>query len=106
MECRLVGQLCTVCSVAALNSYALTGSVDKTVKLWALDPDVKDDQRLLKTFVGHYKRVRFGSTSIHNLPFLPGDRGSSTAISWHLLQSGWHGQVLESVQWECHQGYS
>jgi WD40 repeat protein len=106
MECRLVGHLNTVCSVAALNNYAITGSVDKTVRLWTLDTDVKDEQRLLKTFVGHYKRVRFVSTSIHNLPFFPGNRGSSTAISWHLLQPGWHRQVLESDHWECYQGYS
>ena len=70
---QAVGHLSTVCLVAALNIYALTGSVDKTVKLWKLDPDVKDDQRLLKTFVGHYKRVRFGRTTIHNQPILPGD---------------------------------
>ena len=31
MECRLVGHLNTVCSVAARNNYALTGSVDKIV---------------------------------------------------------------------------
>ena len=99
MECRLVGHLCTGCSVAALNSYALTGSVDKTVKLWTLDPAVKDEHRLLKTLVGHFERVRFGSTTIHNLPFLPGNRGSSKAISWHLLQPGWYSQVLESYHW-------
>ena len=106
LECRLVGHLSTVCSVAALNSYTLTGSVDKTVKLWTLDPEVKEGQRLLKTFVGHYKRVRIRNTTIHDMYVLSGDRGSSTAISWHFLQSGWHGQVLESGHWECHQGHS
>ena len=56
---RLSGHLSTVCSVSALDSLALTGSVDKTVKLWTLAPAVKDEERMLKTFVGHYKRVRW-----------------------------------------------
>ena len=56
LECRLCGHHGTVCSVAAKDDKVLTGSVDKTVKLWTVQQGV--DNRILHTFTGHYKRVR------------------------------------------------
>ena len=56
LECRLCGHHGTVCSVAAKDEKVLTGSVDKTVKLWTVQQGV--DNRILHTFTGHYKRVR------------------------------------------------
>ena len=58
LECRLCGHHGTVCSVAAKDDKVLTGSVDKTVKLWTVQQGV--DNRILHTFTGHYKRVRIG----------------------------------------------
>ena len=63
LECRLCGHHGTVCSVAAKDDKVLTGSVDKTVKLWTVQQGV--DNRILHTFTGHYKRVR-----IRNLIFV------------------------------------
>ena len=96
-----VGQQATSVRSAQLLLSIVTHSLGLWTRLSNYGPWIQ-----LKTLVGHFERVRFGSTTIHNLPFLPGNRGSSKAISWHLLQPGWYSQVLESYHWQRHQGYS
>ena len=55
VECRLLGHLNTVCSIAADENLVLTGSADKTAKVWRLENG--KNGRILHTLVGHYKRV-------------------------------------------------